>query len=259
MEPIIKIKNVGKKYKINHRHGDGYMTLRDIISDIFDKPFKFIKSKTRETLGIETKETFWALSDINVEIPKGEVIGIIGKNGAGKSTLLKIISRITPPTTGEIVINGTVGSLLEIGTGFHQELTGRENIFLNGAIIGMKKKEIIKKFDDIVKFAEIEKFLDTPVKYYSSGMYVRLAFSVASHMETDVLIIDEVLAVGDTSFQKKCFEKIDDARKNNNKTILFVSHNMETIKRLCKTSILFEGGKIKKYGPTDEVIKEYLK
>lgn len=258
MKPIIEAKNVGKKYNINHEHGGGYLTLRDVITNAFKNPFAFLKKETKNILGIETKEEFWALKDVSFEIMQGEIIGIIGKNGAGKSTLLKILSQITFPTTGEIIINGTVGSLLEVGTGFHQELTGRENIFLNGAILGMKKREITKKFDEIVKFAEIVKFLDTPVKYYSSGMYVRLAFSVTAHMNTDILIIDEVLAVGDIEFQKKCLNKIESIKKEG-KTILFVSHNMENIKQLCKKCILLEKGKIKKYGPTDEIIKDYLK
>lgn len=257
MKPIIEVKNISKKYNITHQKG-GYVTLRDAITNIFKNPFSFLKTKAKGVLGIETKEIFWALKDVNFEVMKGEVVGIIGHNGAGKSTLLKILSQITPPTTGEIRINGTVGSLLEVGTGFHPELTGRENIFLNGAILGMKKKEIVKKFDEIVKFAGIEKFLDTPVKYYSSGMYVRLAFSVAAHMETDILIIDEVLAVGDSEFQKKCLGKMEDITKNEGRTILFVSHNMATVKSLCKKCFLFDGGKIVASGETDKVIDIYM-
>ncbi len=253
-EPIIQIRNISKKYNINHEHGGGYLTLRDAISDAFKFPFRFFKNQTRDVLGINKREEFWALKDVNLDIMKGDVVGIIGKNGAGKSTLLKILSQITFPTTGEIEINGTVGSLLEIGTGFHQELTGRENIFLNGAILGIKKKEIIRKFDEIVKFADIENFLDTPVKYYSSGMYVRLAFSVAVHMDTDILIIDEVLSVGDVEFQKKCSEKIELIKKEKGRTIIIVSHNMEAIKKLCKTCILLEKGKIIKHGLPDDVI-----
>jgi lipopolysaccharide transport system ATP-binding protein len=189
---------------------------------------------------------------------KGEVVGIVGKNGAGKSTLLKILSQITPPTTGEIKIHGTVGSLLEVGTGFHPELTGRENIFLNGAILGIKKKDIIKKFNEIVEFAGIEKFLDTPVKHYSSGMYVRLAFSVAAHMETDILIIDEVLAVGDAEFQKKCLGKMEDITKKEGRTILFVSHNMEAVRELCSKCIQLKNGMVERIGKTDEIINHYL-
>jgi len=250
---IIEVKGIGKKYNIHHRRG-GYITLRDVIVNIFKKPFAYFK--TKNALRIETKEVFWALKDVNFEVMKGEVIGIIGRNGAGKSTLLKILSQITPPTTGEIKITGTVGSMLEVGTGFHQELTGRENIFLNGAILGMKRREIINKFDEIVKFADIEKFLDTPVKYYSSGMYVRLAFAVASHMETDILIIDEVLAVGDIEFQKKCLEKMHKITEEG-RTILFVSHNMEMIKKICHKTILMENGKISDLGDTEKIIVKY--
>ncbi|MCX6754453.1 MAG: ABC transporter ATP-binding protein [Candidatus Nomurabacteria bacterium] len=257
MEPIITVKNIGKKYNINHQKG-GYITLRDIITNAFKNPFSFLKTKTKNILGIETKEIFWALKDVNFEVMKGEVIGIIGRNGAGKSTLLKILSQITPPTTGEIRINGTVGSLLEVGTGFHPELTGRENIFLNGAILGMKKKDIAKKFDEIVKFADIEKFLDTPVKYYSSGMYVRLAFSVAAHMDTDILIIDEVLAVGDAEFQKKCLGKMEDITQKEGRTILFVSHDIKAIKQLCNKTIQIGNGQIINFGETENVVEKYL-
>jgi lipopolysaccharide transport system ATP-binding protein len=258
MKPIIEVKNIGKKYNINHQKG-GYVTLRDIMTNAFKNPFAFLKTKTKDILGIETKEVFWALKDVNFEVIRGEVIGIIGRNGAGKSTLLKILSQITPPTTGEIRINGTVGSLLEVGTGFHPELTGRENIFLNGAILGMKKKDIERKFNEIVEFADIEKFLDTPVKYYSSGMYVRLAFSVAAHMDTDILIIDEVLAVGDAEFQKKCLGKMEDITKKEGRTILFVSHNIPTIEQLCKRCILLENGKLKNIGITKEILQKYAK
>jgi lipopolysaccharide transport system ATP-binding protein len=258
MEPIIKVKNIGKKYNITHQKG-GYVALRDVLANIFKNPFSFLKQKTKEFAGLDKKEEFWALKDVNFSVQKGEVVGIIGRNGAGKSTLLKILSQITPPTTGEIRISGTVGSLLEVGTGFHPELTGRENIFLNGAILGIKKREIVKKFDDIVKFAGVEKFIDTPVKYYSSGMYVRLAFSVAAHMDTDILIIDEVLAVGDAEFQKKCLGKMEDITQTEDKTILFVSHNMAMIKQLCKKSILISKGEVKMIGPTDEVIEFYTK
>ncbi len=256
-KPIIQVKNIGKKYNITHQKG-GYVTLRDKITNVFVNPFSFFKNKIKQVVGIGTQEEFWALKDINFEIKKGEVVGIVGQNGAGKSTLLKILSQITPPTIGEIKIHGTVGSLLEVGTGFHPELTGRENIFLNGAILGIKKKDIINKFEKIVEFAGIEKFLDTPVKYYSSGMYVRLAFSVAAHMETDILIIDEVLAVGDTEFQKKCLGKMEDITKNQGRTILFVSHNMGTIRQLCSKTILIENGRITDFGKTEEVIEKYL-
>ncbi len=258
MKPIIEVKNISKKYNINHQRG-GYIALRDVLTNIFKNPFSFLKYKTKEIIGLEKKEEFWALQDVNFEIMKGEVVGIIGRNGAGKSTLLKILSQITPPTTGEIKIHGRVGSLLEVGTGFHLELTGRENIFLNGAILGMKKEEIVKKFDEIVKFAGVEKFLDTPVKYYSSGMYVRLAFSVAAHMETDILIVDEVLAVGDMEFQKKCLGKMGEVSKGEGRTILFVSHNMSAIKNLCQKVILLESGRIIDSGKTSSVIQNYIK
>ncbi len=253
---IIEAKNISKKYNINHNKG-GYIALRDVLVNTFKHPLKFIKNKIKNVIGINTKEEFWALKDINFTIEEGEVVGIVGHNGAGKSTLLKILSQITPPTTGEIKINGTIGSLLEVGTGFHPELSGRENIFLNGAILGMKKKEIIKKFDEIVEFADITQFIDTPVKYYSSGMYVRLAFSVAAHMDPDILVIDEVLAVGDADFQKKCMGKMEDITKKEGRTILFVSHNMNAIRELCKRTILLEKGKIRAIGATEEILKIY--
>jgi len=257
MENIIEIKNLSKKYNISHQRG-GYIALRDVLTNIIKNPFRFAKAKVRQIARLETKEEFWALKDINLAIKKGEVIGIIGHNGAGKSTLLKILSQITPPTTGEIKIKGTVGSLLEVGTGFHPELTGRENILLNGAILGMTRKEIAKKFNAIVEFSGVEKFLDTPVKYYSSGMYVRLAFSVAAHLEPDILFIDEVLAVGDAEFQKKCLGKMEDVTKNEGRTILFVSHNMDAVLNLCQRCVLLEKGKIKNLGNTKKIIDQYL-
>jgi len=255
--PIITVKNLGKKYNIAHQRG-GYVALRDVLTNILKNPFRFAKQKAKKSLGLGTKEEFWALNDINFEVNKGEIIGIIGRNGAGKSTLLKILSKITPPTTGEIKINGRVGSLLEVGTGFHPELTGRENIFLNGAILGMTRHEIAKKFDQIVEFSGIEKFLDTPVKYYSSGMYVRLAFSVAAHMDPDILIVDEVLAVGDAEFQKKCLGKMEEVTKQKERTILFVSHNMSAIEKLCNRCILLDSGNIIKEGRSKDVIDFYL-
>ena len=257
MEPIIEVKNVGKKYNIKHYQG-GYVALRDVIMNIVKNPFRFAKEKAKAVTGIGTKEEFWALKEASFNIFQGEVVGIIGRNGAGKSTLLKILTGITPPTTGEIKMRGRVASLLEVGTGFHPELTGRENIFLNGAILGMKKSEIAKNFDSIVAFAEIEKFLDTPVKYYSSGMYVRLAFSVAAHMEPDILLVDEVLAVGDAEFQKKCLGKMEEVTKKQGRTILFVSHNMAAIQNLCKKCILLEKGKIKAVGDTEDIVNLYL-
>lgn len=256
-DTIIEIKNIGKKYKITHERGR-YVALRDVLTGVLKSPFKFLKTKIKQVAGLEIKEDFWALKDLNIKINKGDVIGIVGKNGAGKSTLLKILSQITPPTTGEIKIHGSVGSLLEVGTGFHPELTGRENIFLNGAILGMKKGEIARKFDEIVAFAEVEKFLDTPVKYYSSGMYVRLAFSVAAHMEPDILIVDEVLAVGDAEFQKKCLGKMKDITQKDGRTILFVSHNINAIQQLCQKSILLERGKVAMFDTTEKVIDYYL-
>ena len=257
MNSIIEIKNIGKKYNITHQRG-GYVALRDVLMNVFKSPFSFLKTKAKRVSGFEKKEEFWALKDVNLTVQKGEVVGIIGANGAGKSTLLKILSQITPPTEGEVILRGRVGSLLEVGTGFHPELTGRENIFLNGAILGMKKKEIAKKFDELVEFAGIGKFLDTPVKYYSSGMYVRLAFSVAAHMEPDILIIDEVLAVGDAEFQKKCLGKMDDISKKDGRTILFVSHNLEAIKKLCSRGLLLKNGTVEMEGEVESLIAHYI-
>jgi lipopolysaccharide transport system ATP-binding protein len=256
-QPIIQIKGIGKRYDITHQRG-GYVALRDVIANVLKRPFSFLTSKVKEVTGLTKREEFWALRDVSFDVAQGEVIGIIGKNGAGKSTLLKILTGITPPSEGEIIMHGRVASLLEVGTGFHPELTGRENIFLNGAILGMTRKEIARKFDEIVAFAGVEKFLDTPVKHYSSGMYVRLAFSVAAHMEPDILIIDEVLAVGDAEFQKKCLGKMEEVTRTQGRTILFVSHNMAAIRSLCKRTILLENGSLKKIGTTQEIIDEYL-
>ncbi len=255
MKPIIEVHNIGKKYKITHQRGS-YVALRDVITNTLKHPFAFLKRAAKKTLGKNT-EIFWALQEVSFTVGKGEVVGIVGHNGAGKSTLLKILSQITPPTTGEIKLHGTVGSLLEVGTGFHPELSGRENIMLNGAILGMTKKEIVRKFDEIVAFAGIEQFLDTPVKYYSSGMYVRLAFSVAAHLEPDVLIVDEVLAVGDAEFQKKCLGKMQELTQSEGRTILFVSHNMDAIRRLCTKTILLEKGRVVAFDDTETVIKQY--
>ncbi|MBT4733057.1 ABC transporter ATP-binding protein [Candidatus Woesearchaeota archaeon] len=257
MENAIEIKNVGKKYNITHQKG-GYVSLRDVIMNILKSPFKHAKQKARKVIGKDAKEEFWALKGVSLTVKKGEVIGIIGANGAGKSTLLKVLSQITPPTEGEIILNGRIASLLEIGTGFHQELTGRENVFLNGAILGMTKKEITERFDDIVEFSGVKKFIDTPVKRYSSGMYVKLAFAVAAHMEPDILIVDEVLAVGDAEFRKKSLGKLDEVSKTEGRTILFVSHNMAMVEDLCNRSILLEHGKVKLIGETKKVIGEYL-
>jgi lipopolysaccharide transport system ATP-binding protein len=243
MEEIaIKVVNLSKKYKIGERVP--YKTLREEI-------IKFFKRDRKKENGY-----IWALKDVSLEIKRGEIVGIIGPNGAGKTTLLKILSRITEPTDGYAEVYGRVGSLLEVGVGFHPELTGRENIYLNGAMLGMSKKEIDKKFDQIVSFAEIEKFIDTPVKHYSSGMYVRLAFSVAAHLEPEILLVDEVLAVGDISFQQKCLGKMDQVTKEG-RTVLFVSHNMGAIRSLCKRVIWLENGKIKKEGDANSVTIEY--
>jgi lipopolysaccharide transport system ATP-binding protein len=241
-EPIIKIENISKKYMIGHK--ESYYSLRDQIAGFF---------LTKKS---ERKEEFWALKDINLEIKRGETIGIIGRNGAGKSTLLKILSQITPPTTGKIAIHGRVASLLEVGTGFNPELTGRENIFLNGAILGMTRNEIRRKFDEIVAFSEIKEFLDTPVKRYSSGMYVRLAFAIAAHLEPEILIVDEVLAVGDAQFQKKSLGKMSEVSKGG-RTVIFVSHNMAAIRNLCTKSLLISEGKAVAFGKTNDIIEKY--
>jgi lipopolysaccharide transport system ATP-binding protein len=230
-DAIIKVEGLGKKYIISHEGGQRYTALRDVIA-------KKAKGLVKKGIELPAKEEFWALKDVSFEIKQGEAVGIIGRNGAGKSTLLKILSRITEPTHGRIEINGRVASLLEVGTGFHPELTGRENIFLNGAILGMSRAEIRKKFDEIVDFSGIEKFLDTPVKRYSSGMYVRLAFAVAAHLEPEILVVDEVLAVGDAEFQKKCLGKMQDVSNKEGRTVLFVSHNMGAVNTLCNRALL---------------------
>lgn len=250
MKPIIKIENLSKQYRIGV--SQAVSTLRESLVKTFRAPLK----RLRSNVGSADNDTIWALKDVSLEVMPGEVIGIIGRNGAGKSTLLKILSRITEPTTGEVVLYGRVGSLLEVGTGFHGELTGRENIYLNGAILGMKKVEIERRFNEIVAFAEIQKFIDMPVKHYSSGMYFRLAFAVAAHLEPEILLVDEVLAVGDTAFQKKCLGKMDDAAKGW-RTVLFVSHQMNQIRRLCKKCIWLDAGQIKKIGSTLEVVSAY--
>ncbi len=256
-DSVITIENLSKKYTIRHRNGlhhhDG---LRHLLQHATLGPWRWLR-KTRNGSPSSTREEFWALRDVDVEIKQGEVVGIIGRNGAGKSTLLKILSRITEPTSGRITIKGRVASLLEVGTGFHPELTGRENIFLNGAILGMSRQEIRRKFDEIVAFAEIEKFLDTPVKRYSSGMYVRLAFAVAAHLEPDILVIDEVLAVGDAAFQHKCVGKMGEVA-GDGRTILLVSHNMRPIEALCKEVYCLHDGSVLCHGHPREAIKRYL-
>ncbi|WP_082885569.1 MULTISPECIES: polysaccharide ABC transporter ATP-binding protein [Methylomonas] len=241
--PAIKVENLGKKYNISQDSQARYSTLRDKLSHNTKKLAYRFRHPFQALPKIETEE-FWALKDINFEIRQGDRVGIIGRNGAGKSTLLKILSRITAPTTGKVIINGRVASLLEVGTGFHPELTGRENIFLNGAILGMRKYEIQRKFDEIVDFAEVEKFIDTPVKHYSSGMHVRLAFAVAAHLEPEILIVDEVLAVGDAEFQKKCLGKMEDVSKRDGRIVLFVSHNMNAIQALCDRVIFLDEGRL---------------
>jgi lipopolysaccharide transport system ATP-binding protein len=258
MSTVIKVENLGKKYILRHQQKERYTALRDVITNkVKEIGRRAIHPFSSSTQQDSKSEEFWALKDVSFEISQGERVGIIGRNGAGKTTLLKLLSRITEPTTGRITIKGCVASLLEVGTGFHPELTGRENIFLNGAILGMGKTEIKKKFDEIVDFAEVEKFLDTPVKRYSSGMYVRLAFAVAAHLETEILIVDEVLAVGDAQFQKKCLGKMEDAAKIG-KTILFVSHNMSSVKNLCNKGIVLESGKMRSKATVDEAIKFYM-
>jgi len=255
---VIQVENLGKKYLIWHHTHSSYVALRDVITEGAISLAKKVLNPFAKNNHHPGYEEFWALKDVEVKIKEGERFGIIGRNGAGKSTLLKLLSRITDPSNGRISIKGRVASLLEVGTGFHPELTGRENIYLNGAILGMNKREIKRKFDEIVNFAEVEKFLDTPVKRYSSGMYVRLAFAVAAHLETEILLIDEVLAVGDAQFQKKCMGKMSDITKEEGKTILFVSHNMGAIKTLCQTGIYLDSGKIQKYGNCPEIVEAYL-
>ena len=252
----IKVENLGKKYLLQHQAtGRRYTALRDVLAEKAKALFGGSKAETGNRKSVEE---FWALKDVSFEIKPGEVVGIIGRNGAGKSTLLKLLSRITEPSAGEIRLCGRVASLLEVGTGFHPELTGRENIFLNGAVLGMQRTEIRKKFDEIVAFAEVEKFLDTPVKRYSSGMYMRLAFAVAAHLEPEILIVDEVLAVGDAEFQKKCLGKMQDVSKMEGRTVLFVSHNMSAISELTRRCLYLEAGKIKVDGPTPAIVHQYL-
>jgi lipopolysaccharide transport system ATP-binding protein len=253
---VIRVENLSKKFILGHQQQERYTALRDVISN----GVKSVGSRLRhpeKRLIDSSKQEFWALKDVSFEIKQGDRIGVIGRNGAGKSTLLKILSQITEPTKGQIRIRGRIATLLEVGTGFHPELTGRENIYLNGAILGMSKEEITKKFDEIVAFAEVEKFLDTPVKRYSSGMYVRLAFSVAAHLEPEILIVDEVLAVGDAEFQKKCLGKMEEVGKDG-RTVLFVSHNMAAIQVLCTKAICLKQGSLIGYGDVAQQIESYL-
>jgi lipopolysaccharide transport system ATP-binding protein len=248
----IRVKHLGKKYPIVHRNAPRHTTLRDALSHSAKRWMSFKRAAHSEV------EEFWALTDLSLEIRQGDIVGIIGRNGAGKSTLLKLLSRITDPTTGVIEFTGRIASLLEVGTGFHPELSGRDNIFLNGAILGMRRAEIQKKFDSIVEFSGVERFLDTPVKHYSSGMYMRLAFAVAAHLETDILLVDEVLAVGDAEFQKKCLGKMQEVAHESGRTVVFVSHNMQAIKALCNRTAHLDRGRLLSYGPTNEVLSSYL-
>jgi lipopolysaccharide transport system ATP-binding protein len=248
-DTVIRVENLSKQYRIGARV-DRHATLRDQLAGTLIAPFRRRHDQSSHA-------TIWALKEVSFEIKRGEAVGIIGRNGAGKSTLLKILSRITEPTEGRIRLRGRVGSLLEVGTGFHPELTGRENIYLNGAILGMHRTEIARKFDEIVDFAEIDKFIDTPVKRYSSGMYIRLAFAVAAHLEPDILLVDEVLAVGDVQFQKKCLGKMGEVAKGG-QTILFVSHNMNAIQALCERTVWLEGGQPRAIGPARRIVSEFL-
>jgi len=250
MKPVISVENLGKRYRLRQKEADAPANFRELLADLPRRLFKG---------GVKTKaEEFWALREVGFEVRPGERVGIIGRNGAGKSTLLKLLSRITEPTTGKITLRGRAASLLEVGTGFHPELTGRENIYLNGAIMGMSKAEINRKFDEIVAFAGVEKFLDTPVKRYSSGMYVRLGFAVAAHLEPEILVVDEVLAVGDSEFQKKCLGKMEEVSKGEGRTVLFVSHNMVTVRHLCGRCILLDGGTMRCDAAPETVIPLYL-
>lgn len=254
-DSIIQVENLSKRYVIGHQRAkdDG---LRHVLEAAVRNPLQWLRARTRAAS--KEREEFWALKDVSFDVKRGEVVGIIGRNGAGKSTLLKILSRITQPTSGRIHIKGRVASLLEVGTGFHPELTGRENVFLNGAILGMKRAEIGEKFDEIVAFADVEQFLDTPVKRYSSGMYVRLAFAVAAHLEPEILVVDEVLAVGDAEFQKKCLGKMKDVSTKEGRTVLYVSHNLTSIRDLCHSAVLLKRGAIEMIGDCQQVIALYM-
>jgi lipopolysaccharide transport system ATP-binding protein len=253
-KPVIKVEQLSKKFILSHEVQERYTSLRDVMA----KKARGLLGRSNGNSAQHTTEEFFALKDVSFEVNQGDRIGVIGRNGAGKSTLLKLLSRITEPTSGRITVRGRVASLLEVGTGFHPELSGRENVFLNGAILGMSRSEIKRKFDEIVAFAEVEKFLDTPVKRYSSGMYVRLAFAVAAHLEPEILIIDEVLAVGDAQFQKKCLGKMEDVSKNEGRTILFVSHNMGVVTQLCNNGILLNKGKVEAIGPVNNIVDRYI-
>ncbi len=252
----ISLRGIGKQYRIGARQ-QGYRTIRESVTRVVTSPFRRVNAGRQRDPGRSSKESFWALKDVDFDVRHGEVVGIIGRNGAGKSTLLKILTRITEPTTGFAETRGRVASLLEVGTGFHSELTGRENIFLNGAILGMKRAEIIRNFDEIVAFAEVDTFIDTPVKHYSSGMYMRLAFAVAAHLQPDILLVDEVLAVGDVQFQKKCLAKME-AVGREGRTVMFVSHSMPAVTRLCPRTILLGSGGVQMDGPSHRVAGAYM-
>ena len=262
--PVVQVENLSKRYLVGHRAA---RTLDDRFPNFRDVLQRSLSNAVRKTVDVahgrqvvqgDSIEEFWALRDVNFEVQEGEVLGVIGRNGAGKSTLLKILSRITEPTAGRVRLRGRVASLLEVGTGFHPELSGRENVYLNGAILGMSRAEIRKKFDEIVAFAEVERFLDTPVKRYSSGMYVRLAFAVAAHLEPEILIVDEVLAVGDADFQKKCLGKMDEVSRREGRTVLFVSHNVGAIIDLCRSAVWLDQGCIREHGAARDLITKYL-
>lgn len=257
MAPVIKVQSLGKRYTIGGSV-DANQTFREMLVQSVSAPVRRLRQLAGQSVGLTSQnQDFWALKDVSFEVQQGEVVGIIGRNGAGKSTLLKILSRITEPTEGRVEIRGRVACLLEVGTGFHPELTGHENIYLNGAILGMSSNEISRKFDEIVAFAEVEKFINTPVKRYSSGMYVRLAFAVAAHLEPEILVVDEVLAVGDAGFQKKCLGKMGDVAKEG-RTVLFVSHNMAAVRALCDKGVLLKNGQVQSIGNIESVVDEYM-
>jgi lipopolysaccharide transport system ATP-binding protein len=253
-EPLVlRVEGLGKSYRIGER--EPYRALRDVLTDALTAPARLARRQRRSKPA--STDRIWALADVSFDVRQGQVLGLIGRNGAGKSTLLKVLSRITEPTTGQVTLRGRVGSLLEVGTGFHPELTGRENIFLNGTILGMRRAEIVRRFDEIVEFAGVTRFLDTPVKRYSSGMQVRLAFAVAAHLEPEILLVDEVLAVGDAEFQEKCLGKMRDVTQEG-RTVVFVSHNLAAVRSLCSRALLLEQGRLAFDGPTDEAVERYL-
>jgi lipopolysaccharide transport system ATP-binding protein len=257
MKSMLEIRNLSKQYKLGGQQVVRHDNVRELLTRTVSAPFRLLFDKEAKPTQAEQAYLFWALKDVSFEIQRGEILGIIGRNGAGKSTLLKILSRITAPTEGRVTVRGRLASLLEVGTGFHPELTGRENIFLNGAILGMRKAEIVRRFDEMVAFAEVEKFLDTPVKHYSSGMFVRLAFAVAAHLDPEILVVDEVLAVGDLTFQKKCLGKMGEVSRGG-RTVLFVSHNMAAIENLCTRGIVLHQGKLCFDGTSKAAIQYYL-